>query len=342
MENVAEPVVLAGTPAPEKEKGLTGSTLKIIAIVTMFIDHAGAVLVERYLDSKGADLIPQVGQMDEETKRLALVSLLDFFMRMIGRMAFPIFIFLLVQGFMYTHSRAKYVFRLALFALIAELPFNLAFKGSLFTTSYQNVFFTITLGFLFLWFTEDLAFKCPLKMWHGLICLVASSAALAFWAIGDVTAQFGVNLGRFTLKRMIPSAVGAIIIIAVLLIVYGVKKDLDRLWKISLSLVGLSVLIYIADFLRTDYGGLGVLAIATCYAFRKKNMLAFGLTCGVLSIFNLMEIFSFIAMVFVAFYNGKRGLKAKYFFYVFYPTHLFILHILSWILGFYQGSPFGF
>ena len=85
MENVAEPVVLAGTPAPEKEKGLTGSTLKIIAIVTMFIVHAGAVLVERYLDSKGADLIPQVGQMDEETMRLALVSLLDFLMRMIGR-----------------------------------------------------------------------------------------------------------------------------------------------------------------------------------------------------------------------------------------------------------------
>ena len=78
-------------------------------------------------------------------------------MRMIGRVAFPIFCFLLIQGFLHTHDVKKYAARLFAFALISELPFDLAFKGKI-DFSYQNVFFTLFIGLMtmiaFRWIEE--------------------------------------------------------------------------------------------------------------------------------------------------------------------------------------------
>ena len=114
----------------EVRKGITGSTLKIIAIVTMLIDHIGAVVLERFAEEGTA------------------LYVLDLFMRGIGRLAFPIFCFLLVEGFCHTGSKSKYVVRLAVFALVSELPFDLATSGVLINLGYQNVFFTLLIGFL--------------------------------------------------------------------------------------------------------------------------------------------------------------------------------------------------
>ncbi len=97
--------------------------LKWIAIITMAIDHIAAVLV-------------------------APGSTTWWIMRGIGRLAFPIFVFLLVQGFLHTRSVNKYLLRLAAFALISEVPFDLAFYGKVLEFSHQNIFFTLFLGLL--------------------------------------------------------------------------------------------------------------------------------------------------------------------------------------------------
>lgn len=97
---------------------VSGFALKWIAIVTMVIDHIGAVLYPR-----------QTG------------------FRMAGRIAFPIFCFLLVEGSMHTRDIKGYEKRLLLFALLSELPFDLAFYGKLSLNS-QNVFFTLLIGLL--------------------------------------------------------------------------------------------------------------------------------------------------------------------------------------------------
>lgn len=132
-------------------KGISGMTLKWIAIITMIIDHIGAVIIEKYLVSIGSyvifpssvdDLISMFG---DETGRIVLFDLL---LRSIGRAAFPIYCFLLVEGFFHTRSVLKYARNLAMFALISEIPFNLATSGELWNPGYQSVFVTLLLGLI--------------------------------------------------------------------------------------------------------------------------------------------------------------------------------------------------
>lgn len=112
----------------------TGRGLKWIAIITMFIDHfAASILYHRIL-------------LNGYNEYINVYLLL----RDIGRIAFPIFCFLLTEGVIHTHSKTKYLCEMALFAIISEIPFDLALHfpmtGKVFDLSRQNVFFTLLLG----------------------------------------------------------------------------------------------------------------------------------------------------------------------------------------------------
>ena len=108
-----------------KKKVLSQEALKLIACVTMFIDHFGHAIVP-YLP------VPYMVN-------------LYYLCRIIGRLAFPIYCFLLVEGMEHTHSPLKYILRLGLGILLAELPFDILFEGG-FTWAYQSVMVTLTLG----------------------------------------------------------------------------------------------------------------------------------------------------------------------------------------------------
>ena len=98
---------------PEKFRILSGSVLKLIAIILMLIDHTGVMILYNY-PATTATLF-SFGGVDYSWYRI---------FRDVGRAAFPIFCFLLVEGFLHTHDRKKYGLNLLLFACISEIPWN--------------------------------------------------------------------------------------------------------------------------------------------------------------------------------------------------------------------------
>ena len=127
---------------PQSAKRISGSALKVIAVVTMIIDHTGA-----YLPRIMAGIVFRCGWFS-----LRLYDVLRF----VGRISFPLFCFLLVEGFLHTRDRKQYALRLFLFALLSEPLWNLVHSGRLLYPS-QNVFFTLLFGFLGLCLLERLA-----------------------------------------------------------------------------------------------------------------------------------------------------------------------------------------
>lgn len=126
----------------ETKKFFSGSTLKWIAIITMFMDHSAKLL---YVPQHLIDAFPP-GMAEFYTH---LLKVFDVFL-VLGRLAFPLFCFLLVEGFIHTSNVKKYFFRLLLFALISEIPYDMTFQLSYFSMEKQNVFFTLLIGLIVL------------------------------------------------------------------------------------------------------------------------------------------------------------------------------------------------
>lgn len=139
-------------------KFLSGSTLKLIACVSMLVDHIAVVLL--------------TGRSEPGVVQLYTV------MRAIGRIAFPLFVFLLVEGFYHTRSVPRYLLRLCVFAFLSEIPFDLANSGRSFYWGYQNVFFTLFFGLAAVWcYDMQMRKKGEFSGWGFLTVVVFAAAA---------------------------------------------------------------------------------------------------------------------------------------------------------------------
>lgn len=146
-------------------KRLSGNGLKLIAVITMLIDHIGAMVIEQIWINNPA--LSSEAQM--------MWWKLDFVLRMIGRIAFPIFCFLIVEGFLHTRDVKKYVLRLLAFSLISEIPFDLALFDTWFYPGYQNVYFTLVLGLLALAGIR----RYQTSMWKQALVVIAACGGAA-------------------------------------------------------------------------------------------------------------------------------------------------------------------
>ncbi len=227
---------------------LSGSTLKIIACISMFIDHMTLILWHTYRD--------YIGTLDYDS--IMRYQSLYHVGRNIGRAAFPIFCFLLVEGFFHTKSRLRFLLRLLIMAVLSEHAFNLLAAGENLDPEDQNVFFTLAISLLVIMVID------------------------------------------YVRKR------------------FGEKPDVRSV--ITIAVIGAGCLL--AYLLKTDYDYRGVLAITVIYLLHESRLL----TCLGTALAFTWEPWALTAVAPILLYNGKRGLKIKYFFYIFYPLHIYFIY----------------
>ena len=140
-----------------------GAQLKYIAFISMLIDHANNALITPLLDGQGF-----------------LLHLSNLF-SILGRIAFPIFVFFIVEGFFKTRSRKKYLLTLLVFGLISEVPFDMFTSKTFFDPYWNNMMFTLALCLITIWMIDSLKEKISNKIvWHIVsIVVVAISSAVA-------------------------------------------------------------------------------------------------------------------------------------------------------------------
>lgn len=256
--------------------------LKLIAIITMLIDHIGAVFIP---SNTGLYLV----------------------FRSIGRLSFPIFCFLIVEGFYHTRNVKKYLIRLGIFAFISEIPFDLAFYNSISSTDINKDF-----SFIF-----ELISR---KQYNSELFNLVSSMFNKMMVHQNVFFTLFLGLLLITLMSKIEKKFG--------------EQRKFKIWAIQGMLT--FVFCVIALLLKTDYDYAGILLILAFYLFRgNKIYLAvalFFITEFILGYISYINVLATFAIIPIAFYNGKKGKDIKYLFYIFYPAHLLILYLINTFL----------
>ena len=201
------------------KNGLSYEDIRLIAIIAMLIDHIGAILIEGYLMQSGC-MLPDTLSVSYDMPGYGLIMglyYIDILLRLTGRIAFPLFSFMIVQGFMHTHSRKAYLVRLLLFALISQIPFHLA--ASLTVMDSVNVLFTLALGLICIWGLELIRENWSGSSFALLLAIIAVFCCCAVsWYIDSDYGQYGVlAIMAFYLFRRQPvqGAVAACIMLMV-------------------------------------------------------------------------------------------------------------------------------
>ena len=228
--------------------------IRNIAIITMLIDHLGVIFWPDIL-----------------------------ILRYIGRLAFPLFAFLLVEGYHKTTNLKKYMARLLLAAIVSDIPFQLAINGNLEYQPFTNVLWTFLIG---------------ISVIHA-ITKLKSRTSHSDW-------------------------IGYVFVITVIGFIF-------------------------AEWVGSDYSGIGIIMIAGLHLFRGDSTLS---KIGQFTAFVLANIiitnigwemyhgldalspqyYAILSLLIIWSYNGKQGIHAKayrLFSYLFYPVHLTVLAILG-------------
>ena len=163
--------------------GLPGSVLKFIAIVTMFIDHFGATVVHALRSWPYFAADPQ---------RYYMIGRVYYYCRRIGRLGFPLFCFLLVEGFLHTRSVKKYASRLFVFALISEFAFDFALHYRQPMMGKQNVYFTLLIGLLVLFGIREM---------KGKVCVQLIIMVLGLWVAKALRTDYSYR-GVFLIESL--------------------------------------------------------------------------------------------------------------------------------------------
>lgn len=148
----------------EKSAVFSAYGLKLIALAAMLLDHIGVIILGRCFISP----MSYAG-----IAAPSALSIIYVILRVIGRLSYPIFSFLLVEGFLKTKNVGKYLLRLGIFAVISEIPFDFAAFSVPLEFSYQNNILTLFICLLML-----ICMKKSGNKWYFSIPIAVSAAAV--------------------------------------------------------------------------------------------------------------------------------------------------------------------
>ena len=265
-----------------KTKGLNSFQLKLIALVLMTFDH--------------------IYEFFSYTGNIPIVF------KWTGRIVAPIFMFLIVEGYIHTRSKNKYMLKLYVGSLIMSIGSFIMSKylpradgfiinNNIFATFLMMIIYMIIVDYLKKSVYEKNTIKILSSALFLIMPFVVGSAVIA---IADVS-----NLS--ILQYIIPNIYlveGGPILVALGLIFYLTK---DNLYKLIQSYIIFSISILMGSALEGS--------------FNVKQIF--------MENYQWMMIFS---IPFFKLYNGEKGIGFKYLFYIFYPTHIFLLYIASYLL----------
>ena len=241
--------------------------LKLIALFSMFIDH----MVKAGIISQ--PMLMNLFHLDLSTSAFVLELI-----GLSGRISFPIFAFLIAEGYRHTHNSKRYLFRLLAFAVLSEIPFDLAL------IPWQNEWYQVI---------------TPYK--HMNILFTFALAIIGLMLYHHVQANkvhLSVQIGSLLLPVLPAVIYGTDYSVFGMMFVYVSYFCIDKKWCYA-SMTGVLFLLYI---------------VYSSGFFTN------------LTIHNLYEwIASCISILFICFYNGKRGKSVKWIFYVAYPLHLLLI-----------------
>lgn len=241
--------------------------LRLIACVTMLIDHIG------YLTG-------------------------NIYLRMIGRLAFPIFVYLICNGYRFTSNKYRYALRIGVFALISQIPFSLFCYRSI-SFSHGNVMFTLLLGLLCIW-SSDRMLKHRILKWTAFVPTLIVSASYYF---GYISSDYGIR--------------------GILMMMVFFYTDRKKLFYRLLMLFGMVISLYFNQLL-------------SCGWLTLKSLFGYYVRWPHLTQWDWLQALSLLSLVFVFLYNGKKGTTSlgpvaskalQYGFYAFYPAHMLILYL---------------
>lgn len=254
---------------------MTVFAIKLIAYVSMIIDHLTANLFT----------ISRFFVVHTET---------DFQIyeggRAIGRLAFPLFCFLLAEGVKHTRNRFRYALRIFIMAFVAEIPFDLALNGNVFVWSSQNVLFTLFLGVLVLYIIEDAG--NGIFLGRNLPGKTLTAQRVFGYALAVIFIAGAALMNKYVLKADYADA-GILAIAAMGLLLLPVNELRPGLrenpfYKLAVAAVSVAVLIF------------------ACNQYSPKMILPGGQVQP--------EVWAIFALPIILFYNGEiknSRLKAK-------------------------------
>lgn len=230
----------------KKWQWISGSGLKLIAMITMLIDH-----ITLFLLAKHAVVLEPLFTLG--TMQISVYYIL----RSVGRIAFPLYCFLLTEGFIHTANRKRYGLNLLIFALISELPWNFVHTGTLLYEA-QNVFFTLFFGYCALYMIEGMKQR-PVACGAGILLLFV----LAYFFRAD----YGY-LGVAAIIAMYVLRTQCVVRAVVCTCLFSAR------WRAGLAFVPIAMYNGERGFIK------GKASKYICYAFYPLHLLILGLLCN--------------------------------------------------------------